>query len=102
MGSWSPNRFDRDGVQHARVGHAADYSIELPLYHREVGNGTIFCRLLKSPTPAKRIVQLVAEYSDAGVEVQHVVQCEGEADEKRQLERLERIVLAASRRPSGK
>jgi hypothetical protein len=97
--SYGP-RFDPDGTQHARVAHAADYSIELPLYHRRVGNGMISCRMLKAPTPAKRIIQLVAEYSDAGVAVQHVVQCTSEAEEVRQLERLERLILAASRRPS--
>jgi hypothetical protein len=101
--TWSPNRLDADGVtQHARVAHAADYSVELPLYHLEVGNGTIFCRVLKSPSPAKRIVQLVAEYTDAGVEVLQVVQCESEAEETRELERLERRILEASRRPSGR
>lgn len=96
------NRLDADGVtQHAPVAAAADYSIETPLYHRSVGNGTITCRMLKAPTPAKRIVQLVGEYTDAGVEVLHVVQCESEDEEIRQLERLERVILAASRRPSS-
>ena len=99
--SHSANRLDPDGTQHARVAHAADYSIELPLYDRRVGNGHIFCRMLRSPTPAKRIVQLVAEYSDAGVEVLRVVQCASEQEEITQLERLEKLILAASRRPSS-
>jgi hypothetical protein len=95
------NRFIAgDPDQHARVAHAAEYSLELPLYQRRVGNGTITCRMLKSPTPAKRLVQLVAEYYDAGVQVTQVVQCEDEPDEVRQLARLERRILEASRRPS--
>lgn len=95
------NRLDSDGVtQHADVAHAAEYSIDVPLYHRRVGNGTIVCRLLKSPTPAKRIVQLQADYLDAGVDVHHVVQCDSELDEIRQLERLEGVILRASRRPA--
>jgi hypothetical protein len=98
--TWQPNRLDSDGVtQHARVAHAAEYSIQVPLYHRHVGTGMITCRLLRSPTPAKRIVQLVAEYVERGVDTTRVVQCESEVDEIRQLERLERIILEATRRP---
>ena len=88
-----------DGTHHARVAHSADYSIETPLYMRPVGNGRITCKMLRSPTPAKRLVQLVGEYYDGGVQVTHIVQCDDEADEIRQLERLERKILAASRRP---
>lgn len=98
----SANRLDSDGVtQHARVANAGEYSIEIPLYHRRVGNGTIMCRMLKQPAPGKRIVQLVGEYSDAGVEVLQVVQCSSEQEEHEQLQRLERIILAASRRPAA-
>jgi hypothetical protein len=100
MRSYGP-RFDSDGTQHARVAQAADYSIELPLYHRRIGNGVVYCRLLKAPTPAKRLVQLVAEYSDAGVAVQHVIQCESEQDEMSSLARLEKLITAASRRPAA-
>lgn len=101
MRSYGP-RVDPDGTQHARVAQAHDYKIETPLYVRQVGNGTITCRMLKSPTPAKRIIQLVAQYSEAGVAVDRVVQCTSETEEIAQLERLERIVLEASRRPSGR
>jgi hypothetical protein len=95
------NRFDPDGVvEHRRVAHAAEYSIELPLYMRTIGNGSVKCVLLKSPTPAKRIVQLIAEYKEAGVYVHQVVQCISETEELAQLQRLERVILEASRRPS--
>lgn len=97
--SYGP-RFDPDGTQHARVAQATDYSIELPLYHRKVGNGMIYCRMLKAAGPARRIVQLVAEYGDAGVDVHQVVQCFSDEDEVRQLQRLEGIILEASRRPT--
>lgn len=94
------NRFiTGDPDQHARVANAAEYTEELQLYARVVGNGTIRCVMRKSPTPAKRLVQLVAEYWDAGVQVTQVVQCDSEQDEVRQLARLERRILEASRRP---
>lgn len=99
--SYGP-RFDTSGdrAQHARVAQAADYSIEIPLYQRHVGNGVILCRMLKAPTPARRIVQLIARYTDAGVEVDHIVQCDSEQEEIHQLERLEKLILQASRRPT--
>lgn len=94
-------RIDPDGVQHAPVAQAHDYSIETPIYRRAVGNGTITCRMLKAAEgPARRIVQLTAEYYDAGVQVTQVVQCDSEQDEVRQLERLERRILEATRRPT--
>jgi hypothetical protein len=100
--AWRPPRLDSDGVTvHADVAHAAEYSIETPLYVRTVGNGTITCKLLQAPTPAKRIVQLLAEYYERGVQVTHVVQCASESEEIRELERLEKVVLEASRKPSG-
>jgi hypothetical protein len=98
MRSYGP-RTDPDGTQHARVAQAHDYSIEIPQYRLAVGNGTITCRMLKAPQPARRLVQLLAEYTDAGVEVLQVVQCDSETEEVAQLARLERIILAASRRP---
>jgi hypothetical protein len=91
---------DADGTQHARVAQATDYSIELPLYHRRIGNGTVYCRMSKAAQPARRIVELVAEYSDAGVAVQHVIRCTSEDEEIRQLMRLERLIAAASRKPA--
>lgn len=102
MASYRANRLDSDGVtQHAAVANAGEYSIDLPLYHRRVGAGTITCRMLKREGgPGKRIVQLVGEYEDAGEGVTHVVQCASEVEELAQLARLERIIREASRRPS--
>jgi hypothetical protein len=95
------NRFiTGDPDQHARVAHAGEYTIETPLYQRRVGNGTITCRMMRSPTPAKRIVQLVADYHDGGIQTTRVCQCESEQEEVRDLQRLERLILEASRRPS--
>jgi hypothetical protein len=48
-----------------------------------------------------RIVQLLAEYEDAGVDVQQVVQCQDELEEAREAERLELLILTASIRPTG-
>jgi hypothetical protein len=93
-------RVDPDGTEHARVSQANDYSIEIALYRRDVAGGSITCRMLKADRPAKRIVQLVAVYMDAGVQTERIVQCENEDEEIRQLERLERIIREASRRPS--
>jgi hypothetical protein len=98
--SYGP-RFIDDGEQTMRVAQAHDYSIELPLYVRRVGSGSITCRMLKAPTPAKRIVQLVAEYVEAGIDTTRVVQCESEVEEMHQLARLEGIILAAERRPTA-
>jgi hypothetical protein len=95
------SRFIDDGEQTMRVAQAHDYSIELPLYVRRVGSGRITCRMLKAPAPAKRIVQLVADYIEAGVHTTRVVQCESEFEEIRQLERLEGIIRAAERRPTA-
>jgi hypothetical protein len=93
-------RTDPDGTQHMPVAHAADYGVAIAYYHRSIGNGTITCEGLRSPTPAKRLVRLLAEYTDAGEHITHMVQCDSEEDETRQLARLERLILAASRRPS--
>ena len=89
------------GGLHMRVAHEADYAVDRMLYRRLIGNGIVTCRLLKSDAAGARgLVQLVAEYSDAGVLTTQVSLCESEDDEIRQLSRLEKIILAASRRPT--
>lgn len=100
MTAWRPPRREPDGTQHRDVAHAAQYSIVTPLYRRAIAGGVVVCELLRSPTPAKRLVRLTAEYSDAGIATTHVVMCESEVDEVAQLQRLERIIGEASRRPS--
>jgi hypothetical protein len=101
--TWRANRLDSDGViQHAPVANAADYAVDVVLYRRQVGTGSIVCRMLKSPTPARRIVQLAATYNESGVQTDRIVQCASETEEVAQLERLERIIRAASCRPSGR
>jgi hypothetical protein len=98
--SYGPRR-EADGTQHARVAQAGEYSIELPLYQRAIGTGTITCRMLKRDAgPGRRIVQLLAEYYDAGVQVTRVVQCASETEEVAQLQRLERIIRRATSLPS--
>jgi hypothetical protein len=102
VSAFRANRLDQDGVtQHAAVANAGEYSIDVALYHRRVGNGTITCRMLKRKGgPGKRIIQLVGEYSDAGEGVTQVIQCASEVEEIEQLARLEGIIRRASRRPS--
>lgn len=71
------------------------------LRERKVGNGKLTLVLIRSAAPGtKRLVQWRAEYTEAGVFTTQVVGCEDELDEARQLARLERVILAASARPS--
>lgn len=100
MSAWRPPRTEVDGTQHADVAHAAEYSLEVPLYVRSVGAGTITCNMLKAPTPAKRLIQLKAEYYERGVQVTQVVQCSSEREEVAELARLERVMRAAQARPT--
>jgi hypothetical protein len=102
MRSYGP-RFDPEtGAMHARVHQATDYNRTTLLRQRKIGNGTLKFMLVRSSTPgARRYVQLHAEYEDAGVAEYVIVQCENELDEARQHARLERIMLAASARPTG-
>lgn len=100
MAKWRPPRVDPDGVQHKDVAHAAEYSIEQVLYRRQVGTGNITCRLHTSATPAKRIVQLTAEYDEGGIFTSRVVRCESETEEMLELQRLEKIIRKASTRPA--
>lgn len=87
------------GDQTMAVAHAADYELVTVLWRRRVGNGSIECRLLRAKRPAKRIVQLLAEYTDAGVFTSQVCQCDSPEDEARSALRIEREILAASMRP---
>jgi hypothetical protein len=97
--AWRPARHDPDGTVHRDVAHAADYDVKTPLYRREVAGGTVTCYQLRSRKPAKRLVQLEAEYTEAGILTTHIIHCEDLEDEVRQLERLERIIREASRKP---
>lgn len=98
--AWRPPRHDADGTVHRDVANAADYSIKTPLYRREISGGTVTCYQLRSPTPAKRLIQLEAEYMEAGILTTHIVHCEDLDDEHRQLQRLERVIREASRKPA--
>jgi len=95
-------RHDDDGTVHARVANVGNYGVQTILYTRKVGGaGTIRCELLRRRGgPGKRLVQLVADYDDAGVAVQRIVMCDDELDEQYQLRRLERTMLEAMRRPA--
>lgn len=94
-------RHDADGTVHRRVRNIGTYSEVTTLRRIRIGTGSIEVRLAKNAAgPGRRIVQLVADYNDAGVAVQHVVQCDDELDEARQLQRLERLILEAMRRPA--
>lgn len=93
-------RVDPDGTQHARVSQAHDYDVVTTLWRRRIGNGTLECQLLRAKVPAKRIVQLRAEYVDAGIDTLAIVQVEDELDEARQATRLERAMILASAKPT--
>lgn len=99
MKSYGP-RQEPDGTQHMRVAQAREYPVEIVHYRRRVAGGVITCRTRKSRTPGRRIVQLTANYLERGIDTQRVVQCESQEEEMRQLERLERIILEASRSPT--
>lgn len=88
------------GAMEPKVAQAHDYSIVIPLYVLPIGNGRVECIMRKAAEgPAKRIIQLVASYTDAGSDtsVTQVVQCSSELEEIQELYRLERLILAASR-----
>jgi hypothetical protein len=98
MPSWRANRF-HEGEQTMAVANAAAYELVTVLWRRRVGNGSIECRLVRAKRPAKRLVQLLAEYSDAGELCTTVVQVADVDEEAREALRLERLILAASARP---
>jgi hypothetical protein len=99
MRSYGP-RFDPDGiVQHARVAQATTYELATILWCRRLAGGEIRCELLRGATgPARRIVQLVAEYEDAGEPCTRVRRCESPAEETEGAAYLERMIIEASRR----
>ncbi len=85
---------------HARVSQAHDYDHVTTLWRRTVGTGTILCQLRRASTPAKRLVQLVAEYEEGGESVLQLVQVESPEEEAREALRLEGIMLAAMVKPT--
>lgn len=86
---------------HARVSQAHDYDRITTLWTRTVGSGQILCQLRRASSgPARRIVQLIAEYEDAGVLTTHTVQVESAEEEAREAQRLERLILEATIRPT--
>lgn len=89
------------GAAQARVPEAHTYDLRVALYERRVGAGVIRCHLVRSSEgPARRLVQLVADYYEAGVAVTTCVQVASDDEELRELARLERVMLAAQRRPA--
>ncbi len=70
------------------------------LWSRRVGNGTLTCELLKGHKPSRRLVQLVADYENAGDTETRTCVCDDPLDEARQIKRLETIMLEAAARPS--
>lgn len=100
MPSWR-HHFGVDGDQHMGVAHAAHYERVTTLWHRRIGNGSIECQLLRAKRPAKRLVQLLAEWDDAGTPTTAIVMIKDELEEAREAARLERTILAASIRPTA-
>lgn len=100
MRSYGP-RVDEHGAPHMRVGQAHDYDVVTTLWRRRIGNGTIDCQLLRAKVPAKRLVQLRAEYIEDGIDTLEIVQVDDELDEARQCARLERKMLLAAAKPTG-
>lgn len=100
--SWAPQQDSDTGGRHMRVTDAIDYerSRVTTLWRRPIGNGTLRCELLRGHKTSRRLVQLVAEYEDAGDAAARTCVCDDELDEARQVARLERIMLEASARPS--
>lgn len=85
-----------------RVPDAITYERErvTTLWKRRVGNGTLTLELLRGHKPSRRLVQLVADYEDAGNGVIRTCVCEDQLDEARQTERLEKLMLDAANRPA--
>jgi hypothetical protein len=100
MRSYGPRVDPETGALHKRVSQAHEYQVASLLWRRPVGNGIVTCELLRSITgPAKRIVQLRADYTDAGTVTTDVIQLAGEDDEQLQVMLLTVKILEASRRP---
>jgi hypothetical protein len=100
MRSFGPRVDPETGALHARVSQAHDYTRVTTLWRRTVGNGSIECKMYRAASgPARRIIQLHAEYTDAGVHTTTVCGVADPLDEQRQAARLERVIRAASARP---
>lgn len=100
MPSYGP-QLDPDGVvQHKPVSSVAAYGRILTLWERKIGTGSIRCELVRAAQPAHRIVRLIADYQDAGIEVQQLVQVHNVMEEQAETARLERIIRQASIRPN--
>lgn len=99
MRSYGP-RFDPDGVvQHARVAQATSYARITTLWERRIAGGKIRCELLGGADgPARRIIQLVAEYPDVDGLNTVIRKCDSAEEERRACIYLEMIMRAASRR----
>jgi hypothetical protein len=90
------------GGLHARVHQAHDYDRVQLLRETRVGNGTIETLLITASSgPARRLVQLRAQYTEGGVGVDRVVQCKDELEEALQRRQLELDMLEAARKPSS-
>lgn len=99
MRSYGP-RFDPDGiVQHARVAQATSYARITTLWERKIAGGTIRCELYGGADgPARRIVQLIAEYPDGDGLNTVIRKCDSPAEETEACVYLEMIMRAATRR----
>ena len=85
-----------------RVADAIAYTRVTTLWTRKVGNGTLRCELLRANKPARRRLQLVAEYDHRFLGgVLHTVVVEDELEEARVARRLEATMLVAQAQPTG-
>jgi hypothetical protein len=100
MRSHGPRVDPETGALHARVNQAHDYELATILWRRRIGNGTLTCKLFRARSgPARRIIQLEAAYTDAGVTSTLVSQVNDPLEEQFVAARMEREILAASARP---
>jgi hypothetical protein len=100
--SYAPRQDAETGGMHMRVPDAVDYERQrvTTAWRRKVGNGTLTCEVLRGHKRSRRLVQLVAEYEDAGDAALRTCICDDELDEARQVQRLEKLMLEAAARPS--
>lgn len=97
MNSYGPRVDHETGETHARVSQAHDYQLVTTLWRRRVGTGSIECRLYKSTSgPARRIVQLHAQWTERDIDTSCVVGVDSPEEEAVEAARLERVILGAS------
>lgn len=85
-----------------RVAQSASYKVRNVLWRRRVASGTIRCELLGGiEHPARRPVQLVAEYEDGDTTCTRIRRCESPEEEREAAIYLEQVIRAASRRPAA-